>query len=148
VKTSISCKVPEGYIIPSMITAKRKIGNLGEDIAVKFLERRGFNIIARNYSKPWGEIDIIAEKAGIVRFIEVKSVSREIKEGVPREMGYSPEELLNASKLRKVARTAALYMESKHDGREFQLDAIAVMIDKEKRIARCKLIEQVLDDNL
>ncbi|MBI5470603.1 YraN family protein [Candidatus Kaiserbacteria bacterium] len=131
-----------------MITSKRQTGNLGEEIAVQFLVKKGFKIIERNYNKPWGEIDIIAEKGNIVRFVEVKSVSREIKEGVTREIDYRPEELVNARKLRKLARTAALYMESKRDKREFQIDAIGVIMDESKRIARCRFFEQALEDNL
>jgi putative endonuclease len=132
-----------------MITSKRKTGNLGEDIAATFLVKRGFKIIERNYNKPWGEIDIIAEKGNIVRFVEVKSVSRESLPDVTREKeGYRPEELIDARKLRKLARTAALYMESKHETREFQIDAVGVMIDKVRRVARCRLFEQVLEDNL
>lgn len=133
---------------PRMITSKRQTGNLGEEIAVQFLVKKGFKIIERNYNKPWGEIDIIAEKGNIVRFVEVKSVSREIKEGVTREIDYRPEELVNARKLRKLARTAALYMESKRDKREFQIDAIGVIMDESKRIARCRFFEQALEDNL
>ncbi len=37
----------------------RAIGNKGEDLAVKFLEDKGFDIIARNYYIRGGEIDII-----------------------------------------------------------------------------------------
>jgi putative endonuclease len=129
-------------------TSRRKTGDLGEEIASKFLERKGFKIVGRNYNKPWGEIDIVAEKDGIMRFVEVKSVSREIEEGVTREIDYRPEELIDGRKLRKLARTAALYMESKRDKREFQIDAIGVILDKRKRIARCRLFEQALEDNL
>ena len=41
---------------------RKEVGRVGEDIAAQFLERKGFKILARNYRKPWGEIDIIAEK--------------------------------------------------------------------------------------
>ena len=131
-----------------MITSRRKTGNLGEGLAATFLERKGFKIMERNYNKPWGEIDIIAEKGNIVRFIEVKSVSREIEKDVTREIDNRPEELIDHRKLRKLARTAALYMESKRDKREFQIDAIGVILDKTKRIARCRFFEQALEDNL
>lgn len=56
-----------------------RTGALGEEIAARFLERKGFRVAERNYRKPWGEIDIIAEKAGIVRFIEVKAVMGDLE---------------------------------------------------------------------
>src|SRR3990167_888617 len=98
---------------------RKEVGRLGEEIAAQFLERKGFKVVARNYRKPWGEIDIIAEKAGTVRFVEVKAVSRESLPDVSREMDYRPEEMVDVRKLRKVARTAALYMESARDTGHF-----------------------------
>ena len=120
---------------------RKNVGRGGEEIACQFLVRKGYKIIEQNYRKKWGEIDIIAEKDNTVRFVEVKTVSRERK-------GYSPEELLHASKLRKVARTAALYMEEKRDDREYQLDAVTVVMDEVARVAHCKLFEQVLESNM
>ena len=58
-------------------TEKRKKGDLGEDIACKYLAKHGYRILERNYLKPWGEIDIVAEKSNLLSFIEVKAVSRE-----------------------------------------------------------------------
>ncbi len=132
----------------SKYSKKRQTGNVGEDIACQFLEKKGYTIIERNYLKPWGEIDIIGEKNGTVRFVEVKSVSREILPDVSREMDYRPEELVNRSKLKKLARTASLYMESKKDTREYQIDVVGVIMSKETRVARCRLFEQALEDNL
>lgn len=123
---------------------KRDTGKLGEQIACEFLERRGFKIIARNYLKPWGEIDIIAEKDGVLHFVEVKALSRENNEGISREMSHQPEDLVDERKLRKVARTAELYMESAKDTREYQIDVVGVVLDQQKRIARCRLLEQAL----
>ncbi len=124
---------------------KKEIGRLGEDIACKFLERKGFKIMQRNYLKPWGEIDIIAEKGQIVRFVEVKAVSREILPDISRENSdYRPEEQVHPEKLRKVARTAEMYMNSQNDGREYQIDVVGVFIDVHNRKARCRLYEQVL----
>lgn len=56
-------------------TKKQKIGRLGEDIAVKHLENKGFTISCLNYRKKCGEIDIIAKNRNITHFIEVKTVS-------------------------------------------------------------------------
>ena len=61
-----------------MKTPKRQIGDTGEEVACKYLEARGFKVLERNYLRKWGEIDIIAEKAKRLYFVEVKSVSREL----------------------------------------------------------------------
>ncbi len=124
-------------------TSKQITGNLGEDIARKFLENKGFSILETNFRKKWGEIDIIAEKGGVVRFVEVKSQT--LRDDGSREMSdHRPEEMAHDSKLRKVARTASLYMEEKGDNREYQIDVVAVVLDTQNRIARCRFYEQVL----
>jgi Holliday junction resolvase-like predicted endonuclease len=56
-------------------TEKRKIGDIGEKIAGRFLVSMGFEIVGWNYLKPWGEIDIIVKRKGKIHFVEVKTVS-------------------------------------------------------------------------
>lgn len=129
------------------ISEKRRRGDQGEEIACRFLRGKGFIIVARNYLKPWGEIDIIALKDGVMRFIEVKAVTREICDG-SHEIDYRPEEMVQVSKLKKLARTASLYMEEKKDAREYQIDVVGVIMDDYRKIARCRLFEQALEDNL
>ena len=132
----------------AVVTKKRSTGDTGEEIACQFLVRKGYAVVSRNYLKPWGEIDIVAEKNDIVHFVEVKTLSRENSDEVSREMDHQPEDLVDVRKLRKVARTAALYMETTHDGREYQIDVVAVIMSHKTRTARCRLIEQALEDNL
>lgn len=133
-------------VIPDEI--RKDVGKGGEDIACQFLLRKGYKIIDRNYRRKWGEIDIIALKDGVVRFVEVKAVSRDKTPDFSREMDYRPEELVHKSKLRKVARTAALYMEERKDDREFQIDVVGVVMNELTRTARCRLFEQALEENL
>jgi putative endonuclease len=128
-------------------SAKRRVGNVGETIACQFLESKGYTILERNYLKPWGEIDIVAEKDGIVRIVEVKSVRRDLTD-ISREIDYRPEESVGHSKLRKLARTAALYMESNRDTREYQIDVVGVIMDTAAKSARCRLFEQALESNM
>lgn len=52
---------------------KRETGDTGESLAAYYLERSGYSILRRNYTVRGGEIDIIAEKDGIIAFVEVKS---------------------------------------------------------------------------
>jgi len=126
------------------MTDKKETGAQGELIAIQFLVKRGYKLIARNYRKPWGEIDVIAEKDDIVHFVEVKTV---LQSGdFSREMGYRPEELAHSTKLKKVARTASLYMEERKDTRDFQVDVVGVIMNPATRIARCRLFEQALGE--
>ena len=119
-------------------------GRVGEQVAVIFLERKGFKVLEKNYRKPWGEIDIIAEKDGIIRFVEVKALSRETSPDNSRENnGYRPEEQVHPAKLRKIARTAELYMNYRQDSRDFQIDVVGVFLDVKTRKAICRLYEQV-----
>src|SRR5436190_12404656 len=111
--------------------SRKEIGAMGESVAAEFLRRKGFEIIEKNYLKPWGEIDIVAVKGNIVRFVEVKSVSRESSSAnVSRENNdHRPEELVHAHKLQKVARTAEMYMNDKNDPRDYQIDVVGVFLD-------------------
>lgn len=122
-------------------THRRSVGALGESIAARFLESKGFAIVDRNYRKKWGEIDIIAEKGNEVRFVEVKAMS--VKD-FSREKECLPEELVDSRKLKKLSRTAVLYMEKKGDDRVYQLDVVGVLLNKKERRAKCRLFEQVL----
>ena len=126
-------------------SAKRRLGNVGEDIACRFLASKGFCIRERNYLRKWGEIDIVAEKAGTVRFIEVKAVSRESLQDISREKdGYRPEEMVHPAKLAKLSRTVEMYMNEREDERDYQIDVVTVYMDIRTRKARCRLYEQVL----
>lgn len=51
----------------------REIGDSGENLTAYYLERTGYSILCRNYTVRGGEIDIIAEKDGVIAFVEVKS---------------------------------------------------------------------------
>ena len=59
-------------------------GRRGEDLAHRYLERRGFTVVARNYRPPsgGGEIDLVAWHGDTLVFIEVKSLSSD-EHGAP-----------------------------------------------------------------
>ena len=52
---------------------KTKSGAFGEDIAAVHLEQHGFRVVARNFRTRFGEIDLIAEDARYLVFVEVKT---------------------------------------------------------------------------
>lgn len=85
-------------------TQRRKAGNIGEDAVCGFLVRHGYEIIKRNFTVRGGEIDIIAEKADIIAFVEVKT----------RTIGSmtSAEEAVDLRKQRLIIRTAQAYLQN------------------------------------
>lgn len=120
-------------------TDKRKLGDIGENIACDFLTKRGFEIVERNYLKKWGEIDIIARKANIIRFIEVKSVSHVTN-------GYRVEENMHPWKLKRLTRTIQTYLLHKklECKCEWQLDLVTVKMDMNTRKAKVEMIENIV----
>ncbi len=56
-----------------MTHATKEIGNKGEQLVAEKLVDQGFSILARNYKKRYGEIDVIACKDDLLVFVEVKT---------------------------------------------------------------------------
>jgi putative endonuclease len=132
------------------LTERRKTGNLGEDLACRFLMKRGFDIIERNYLKRCGEIDIIAKNGSLLHFIEVKSVSCETIPDVSGETGkednFRPEDNVHLWKLQRLAKTIQIYLVEKSVLSEtnWQFDVITVYIDKKKLVSKVNIIENVI----
>ena len=131
-------------------TSKRKLGDLGENIACDYLLKHNFEILDRNYLRKWGEIDIICKKKGIIRFIEVKSVScvtlPNVSHVTPKTLNdeYRPEENVHPQKLRRLSRTIQTYLLEKRLDSEWQLDIITVKIVEKDRMARVEMIENII----
>ena len=120
-----------------MPSQKRKLGDIGEKIAGDYLEKQGYQILERNYRKPWGEIDLIAQKKKEVIFIEVKT--RTVQSGQSLKYAY-PEENVDFFKKRKLIRTAQTYLNEKNYPPEtpWQIDVIALELNLQTRKANLK----------
>jgi len=81
---------------------KRYLGDDYEKIAAIYLRAEGYEVIQQNFQCKMGEIDIIAQKEGYLRFIEVKYRSNAIT-GLPQEA-------VTYQKQRKICKTATYYM--------------------------------------
>jgi len=56
-----------------MLTApRRKLGNQAEDLAAAFLESAGYRILERNFTCRYGELDLVADKDGLICVVEVR----------------------------------------------------------------------------
>ena len=141
--------------MPKIFTSEtQKIGEIGENIAVKFLVKHGFSIIDRNYTKKWGEIDIVAEKENKLYFIEVKSVSREtLNTFIPKSYNDSderyehrPEDNMHPWKLKRLSRTIQTYFLSKNidEGKEWQVDLLVVYLCQKEKKAKVKVVSDII----
>ena len=124
-----------------MWSGKRKFGNLGEDICVKHLVKHRYNIIDRNYLKKWGEIDIVAKKDDVLRFIEVKTIDSTSFTGNKNPNlvweNYDPEENVHPWKLKRLSRAIQTYLMEKNidDDIEWQVDiAVSSLIFQQKKL--------------
>ncbi|MBC5862075.1 YraN family protein [Flavobacterium sp. F-328] len=61
-----------------------ELGKLGEEMAVEFLQKEGYTILQTNYTFQKAEIDILAQKAGVLAVVEVKTRSS-LDFGLPQD---------------------------------------------------------------
>lgn len=82
----------------------RKIkGRISEDRVEDFLKSKGFRILARNYRKVFGEIDLIAYKGDEVWFVEVKTYNQT----------FNPLERIDSKKIERMLKVASCFMEER-----------------------------------
>lgn len=99
---------------------RQEKGKLGEDAVCRFLEQRGHEILARNYYRRCGEIDIISKCGGFVVFTEVKARKRgSLVSGL---------EAVNRSKQVKIIRTADLWLSDNDTGLQPRYDIAEVTL--------------------
>ncbi len=111
----------------SLKTATKEIGDKGEDIAAKYLQEKGYTLLQRNYRLRIGEIDLIAEKQGVLVFCEVKR---------SRFQGQShPELRVNHDKQVKLARCAQAFIADRSPSFEScRFDVIAVKTQRGRNV--------------
>lgn len=104
-----------------------KIGEIGENLACEFLIERGYRILARNYRKPWGEIDIVAKAVDdTLVFVEVKTlVSKDTEDALAPEDNMSK---AKTKKLRTVCETFVAYNENLcNEQKGWRIDLVAIV---------------------
>ncbi|HCT64897.1 MAG TPA: YraN family protein [Lachnospiraceae bacterium] len=98
----------------------KKKGDIGEALAAKILQRKGYTILDKNFRLRTGEIDIIAKQKGYIVFVEVK-YRHNIDKG-------NPSEAVNYLKQQKIIATAKNYIQRKnlYDA-DFRFDVIEII---------------------
>lgn len=93
-------------------------GRRAEAAARVYLEMRGFKIMEQNWRRPRAEVDIIAEKASVMHFIEVRYRKDDAQGG-----GW---ETITPTKLRHMRRGAELWVEESKWHGEYVLSAVEI----------------------
>ena len=108
---------------PGAQCSSREIGNKGEDIAVRYLEREGMEILERNWRCLFGEVDIIALDGDTVVLVEVKTrVSRDDQDTL------MPELAVGNRKRGKYQKLALIYLAKRPQYDSVRFDVAAVSL--------------------
>lgn len=103
------------------MTRNRKIGTKGEEIAVEYLQKNGFEIVATNWTIGHKEIDIITKQEDFYIFVEVKTRTT-LKQGMP-------EESISKKKIESVTEAARFFLYDK-SYKDIRFDVIAIVMNE------------------
>jgi len=117
---------------------KKELGRRGEEVAFRFLKKKGYRIIEKNYACKMGEMDIIAKEKDTLVFIEVKTRTSAL---------FGPPQLaVNSWKQRQLSKVALNYLNEKRlKDVKARFDVVAILLGgKEEEI---ELIRNAFDLN-
>jgi putative endonuclease len=102
-----------------VLPKKLALGQRAEGLAADYLEGLGYRVLARNWRRPEGELDLVVGKEGLCVFVEVRS-----RTGIER--GH-PLETVDARKRARVRRAARMYLdEERPSAVVFRFDVVGV----------------------
>ncbi len=117
--------------------ARATLGKWGEDIAARFLIKKGYSILDRHWTSRIGELDIVAKKADDYIFVEVKTRSSN-RFGLPEDAVYG-------HKQDRLRRMVELYL-LKHRLHDvpYQIDTIAIEYEPKTKKTTIRHIEHCM----
>ena len=101
------------------INSKLLLGQEGERLAERYLQKKGYTLVERNYRCPAGELDLIVLDQRVVVFVEVKTRTGH---------GFgSPLEAVEFRKQRKMIQAAQFFLAEKRlQQRDARFDVVGV----------------------
>lgn len=112
--------------------ARRRLGDVGEELAARFLAERGYVVVTRNYRCASGEIDLVCRDEDTLAFVEVKT----------RRGGAFglPEEAVTARKLARLQAAGQDYLQRLDCRDPWRIDVVAVELDARGALLEIRLI--------
>ena len=121
------------------MTSRRSLGDFGERVARAHLEANGYRILATNFRVREGEVDIVAERDGVVAFVEVKTRRGDA-------MG-SALEAIDGRKAQRLLLVAEAFAEQHPDlPPDRRIDLIAIDLDAGGRVVSLQHIESAVEE--
>mgnify|MGYP006269306337 FL=1 len=115
---------------------KKDLGKKGEEVALRFLKKKGYRVIEQNYVCKMGEMDIIAKEKDTLVFVEVKTRT---------SMAFGPPQLaVTPIKQRQLSKVALNFLkEKKLEDIKARFDVVAILLLPEKE--EIELIRDAFD---
>ena len=106
------------------MASHNELGKEGENLAVEFLQKKGYKILERNWRFKKAEVDIITQKNDVLAIIEVKT----------RSTNYfgNPQDFVNPKKIQLLVEAINEYVTSKNLDVEVRFDIIAILKNNTK----------------
>ncbi len=104
-----------------MKTPARHTGDHGEDLAARFLQERGYQLVRQNFRYGHAEIDLIMQKGNLLVFVEVKTRRN-------AEYGY-PEEFVSKKQAAQIIRAAEHFIVQQDWQGNIRFDIIAILTE-------------------
>jgi len=86
---------------------RQKLGRAAENVAVRFLESRGLQILERNYRRRLGEIDVVARERDVLVIVEVRTRASDDFGGAAASVG--------GAKQTRIVRAAAQLLQQRRE---------------------------------
>ena len=104
------------------MAAHNELGKLGEDLAVDYLLKKGYKIVARNFTFQKAEVDIIARKDNVLAIIEVKTRSTP-------DFG-NPQEFVKARQIQRLVKAVDHFVTDHELDVDVRFDIVAIIQNK------------------
>ena len=115
----------------------KQVGYSGEEFVSKFLQKKGFKILERNYVIQGGEIDLVCMDKDEIVFVEVKSLSSKSE--------IMLEQTITKKKNRSLIRTCRVWLSRKGlENSEWRIDFVGVIFERYDKIITLKHIRNAI----
>jgi putative endonuclease len=123
----------------SITRARKNLGDSGERVAALHLEANGYRIITRNFRTRTGEMDLIAQDADGLAFVEVRT-----RRG---DTHGTPEESLTPRKRARLISVAQEFLQAypQYEDCSWRIDLVAIELDRTGCITRLDIVKNAVE---